>query len=363
MNKYTKLIYAAMVLALSGCAGKEAANTEAHRQAYEIPAGMLPSLVIDTVHTADIIATMKFNGIVDYNTDKVENIFPLVSGTIDDIRVKPGDHVVPGQVLGIIRSVEVANYNAALITAQTNESLAATMLARQKDMAKSGLASQLDVTSAEVAYKQATAARVAAEKVMKINGNNLGGVYEIKAPVEGYVVQKNVTNGMALRPDNGTNMFTIADLNEVWVQANVYEANINTVHEGDSATISTLTDPDKKYTGRVDRLMNVLDPANRVMKMRVILPNKDHALKPQMFATITIKNDLKTPALSVPSQALIFDHSQYYVVVYKGPKDVKIRTVTLISNNGERAYIKDGLEEGERVIGSQALLIYSALNS
>ncbi len=82
-----------------------------------------------------------------------------------------------------------------------------------------------------------------------------------------------------------------------------------------------------------------------------------------MFATVTVNNDLQQQAMSVPNNALIFDNSQYYVLVFKNQKDVQIRAVEVLSANGTTTYIKSGLQPGEMVVGSQAILIYGALNS
>jgi cobalt-zinc-cadmium efflux system membrane fusion protein len=322
---------------------------------------MLKDTVIDTVSMSTVTNSAKFNAIIDFNTDRVANIFPLISGNVQDVTVKQGDFVTKGQILGTIRSGEIAGYSAALITAENN--LNEAVLRRTEELAQSGLASQIDVTTAKVGFEQARAALTAAQRVMKINGDDSKGEYKIKSPVDGFVVQKTITNGMAIRTDNGNSMFTISDLKDVWVQANVYEANINKVHEGDEVYVTTLTNPDKIYRGVVDRLMNTLDPTNRVMKMRVVLPNPGYELKPQMFANVTVNSATNQQAITVPESALVFDHSQYYVVVYNGPKDVKIRSVNVLSINGSKAYIKSGISLGERVIASQTILIYAALNS
>ena len=356
------IAYSCIALGLASCTSKDTAESNV-RTPYEIPPDVLKNIVIDTVKMGNITSSIKFNGIVDFNTDKVANIFPLVSGNVHNILVKQGDYVKAGQVLGIIKSAEVAGYNATLINAESNVQLNKTLLSRQEDMLKSGLASQIDVTTAKVNYEQALAAKTAAEKVLSINGNNKQGEYQIKSPIDGFVVQKNVTNGMSLRTDNGNALFTISDLKDVWVQANVYEASINKVHEGDEVDVTTLTDPDRIYKGKIGKLMNTLDPANRVMKMRVELPNPDYTLKPQMFASVTVNNDLNKQAISIPNSALIFDHSQYYVLIYNGPKDVQIRSVEVLSTNGNKAFIKSGIVPGDRVVASQTILIYAALNS
>jgi len=350
-------------LLFSSCGSKEAASGDDSRTAYEIPDTLLKTLKIDTVKMANITNSIKFNGVVDFDPDKVSNIFPLISGNVQNVTAQLGDYVHAGQVLGTVKSSEIANYNATLTSAESNVKLTASLLARQEDMAKSGLASQVDVTTAKANYEQAVAAKTAAQKILSINGNNMNGEYQIKAPIEGFIVQKNVTNGMSIRADNSTSLFTISDLKEVWVQANVYEANINNVHEGDEVDVSTITYPDKVFKGKINKLMNVLDPTNRVMKMRVVLDNPGYLLKPQMFATATVNNGLATQAISVPLSALIFDHSQYYVLVYHNQKDVQIRSVELVSTNNNTAYIKSGIATGEQVIASQAILIYGALNN
>ncbi len=333
------------------------------RQAYVMPNSVLHTLVIDTVKTAPVTEAIKFNGIVDFNTDKTVNVFPLVTGNVQDITVMPGDHVHAGQALGVVKSAEVANYNSALINAESNVRLTAKLLDQQKELFKSGLASQVDITGAEVNYEQAVASKIAAQKVLSINGDNKNGEYVIKAPIDGFIVQKNVTNGMAIRSDNSAGLFTISDLKDVWIQANVYEENIGKVHEGQEADVTTISYPNQVFKGRVNKLLNILDPTSKVMKMRIVLDNPGYLLKPQMFATIAINNSQGKQAVAISSSDLIFDHSQYYVIIVTGKKDVQIRPVEIISINGQTAYIKSGVNPGERLVGSQALLIYGSLNS
>jgi cobalt-zinc-cadmium efflux system membrane fusion protein len=333
------------------------------RQPYVVPDSLMKTLLIDTVKTSNLTYSIKFNGMVDFNTDKVVNVFPLITGNVQDIKVLPGDYVKTGQVLGVMKSAEVANYNAALINAEASERLTKKQFDQQKELFKSGLASQVDITSAEVNYQQAVGARTAASKILSINGNNRNGEYLIKSPINGFIVQKNVTNGMAIRTDNSSAMFNISDLQNVWVQANVYEENIGKVHEGDPVDVTTISYPDKIFKGKINKLMNVLDPTSKVMKMRVVLDNPGYLLKPQMFATVMVNTTEHKQATSISSSALIFDHSQYYVIVLKGKKAMQIRPVEVININGNTAYIKEGIQPGEHLISSNALLIYGSLNS
>jgi membrane fusion protein, heavy metal efflux system len=359
-NSINSVVIGCILSSLISCSTKQ---TEEVRQPYVVPDSLFKTLSIDTVKRSAVTDAIKFNGIVDFNTDKVVNVFPLVSGNVVDVHVMPGDYVHAGEALGVVKSAEIANYNSALINAEANVRLTARQLDQQKDMYKSGLASQVDITNAEVNYQQAVAAKIAAEKVLNINGDNKDGLFNIKSPIDGFIVQKNLNNGMSIRTDNSAALFTISDLKNVWVQANVYEENIGKVREGDNAEVTTISYPDKIFKGKVDKLMNVLDPTNKVMKMRVVLNNPGYILKPEMFATVTIYNKENKQAISIAKSDLVFDHSQYYVIIVTGKKGVQIRPVELIGINGETAYIKSGVNPGERVISSQALLIYGSLNS
>jgi cobalt-zinc-cadmium efflux system membrane fusion protein len=339
-----------------------AAEDDETKADNHISDSLFHTLKIDTARVQPVTDAIKFNGMVDYDAEKQVTVFPLVTGNLSGVKVAPGDHVRAGQVLGTIKSAEIANYNSALITAQSNVQQTLRLLTQQKDLYKSGLASEVDVTSAQSAYDQAVAAKVAAQKVLAINGDNKNGEFEVKSPIDGFIVQMNVASGTTIRSDNNAGLFTISDLKDVWVQANVYEQNIGQVHQGDPVKVTTVAYPDKVFSGKVDKLMDVLDPTTKTMKMRVVLQNPDYLLKPQMFVTVALEDKESKTAVAVAAKALIFDNSQYYVLIVTGEKNVQIRPVEILNNNGVNAYIKSGLQSGDRIVASNALLIYGTLN-
>jgi len=360
------LIASSVILfcALQGCQSKQdPAAAASDKDKYVLPDSLLKTISIDSVGYSKVVNAITLTGKVDFNEDNVSKIYPMVSGNIQDIKVMLGDYVQKGQTLAILRSSEMAGYSNDLITAQTNVAVAKKNLEATKDMYKSGLASARDSLSAEASYDQAKASLEKAQRVLQINGGSVNGEYAIKAPISGFVVEKLATNNMAIRSDNNNNLFTISDLKNVWVIANVYESSISLINTGDSVNVSTLSYPGKEFRGRVDKIMNVLDPTNKVMKVRIVLNNPGYLLKPEMFANVMLNNTENKKLLTVPSSALIFDHSQYYVLVYKSPSDITIRPVQVSGAVGDKTYITDGLSQGEKVISSQALLIYQELNS
>jgi membrane fusion protein, heavy metal efflux system len=338
-------------------------RTTAEKDKYVIPDTVMRTLNIDTVTTSQLVNAITLTGKVGSNEDNVVPVNSMVSGNVQDVKVMLGDYVSAGQVLAVVRSSEMAGFGNDLINAESNLRIAQTNLMKTKDMYKSGLASMTDSLNAEVAVQQANGELRRVNQVLKINGGNTQGDFIVKSPISGFVVQKAATNNMTIRGDNNASLFTISDLKNVWIQANVYESNISMIHQGENVDVTTLAYPGKVFKGKIDKVMNVLDPTSKVMKVRVVLPNPDYALKPEMYASITVADKENKQCLSVPAQALIFDHSQYYVLVFNSKSDVKITPVQIINTVGNRTYIASGVNNGDRVISSQAILIYDALNS
>ncbi|MFC4232397.1 efflux RND transporter periplasmic adaptor subunit [Parasediminibacterium paludis] len=338
-------------------------NVIAEKEKYIIPDSLQKSMRIDTVSKCPLLNALTLTGSVDFDQDHQVNIYPLVSGNIQDVKVQIGDYVTAGQTLAIIKSSEMAGYSNNLIVAETNLTATKKQLDAAKDLFASGLSSQLEVTAAQANYDQAVAQLQLVKRVLKINGNNTQGDYVVKAPISGFIVQKNITNNTAIRADNGNSIFAISDLKNVWIQANVYESNIGNVHLGDEVNITTLSYPGKIFKGKVDKILNVLDPTNKVMKVRIVLPNTDYSLKPQMFTSVTVLSKENQQAICIPSSALIFDHSQYYVLKYQGKGVADITPVQVLSTLGDKTYLLGGVKEGDIIIASQAILFYDALNN
>ena len=99
------------------------------------------------------------------------------------------------------------------------------------------------------------------------------------------------------------------------------------------------------------------------MSVRVVLPNPGYLLKPEMFASVTISSKTNQQSLCIPSSALIFDNSQYYVLVVGDKNRVQMHKISVINSVGNQTYVSSGVAEGDKILASQALLIYAQLNS
>jgi len=229
-----------------------------------------------------------------------------------------------------------------------------------EDLYKDNLATQRDLTTARLDHNKALSELNRAKQVSAITGG-INATYTLSAPINGTIIEKNITNNSEVRQDNSASLFTVADLANVWIIANVYESDINKVKIGDDVIVKTLSAPDKNYHGRIDKIYDVLDPASRTMKVRISMNNLNAELKPEMFATVTVKGKPEGRMLSIPSKAVVMDNSKHYVVVKKD-KQLSIRPIVIQKRIGETTFIT-GLQEGEQVVTNSQVFLYEALNS
>jgi membrane fusion protein, heavy metal efflux system len=206
--------------------------------------------------------------------------------------------------------------------------------------------------------------------VLKIYGGEggatdpAGSAYRIKAPISGFIVEKNVNTGMELRADDAENLFTISDLKDVWATANVYETDIAKIKQGDDAEITTLSYPDKKFSGKVERISNILNPETNVMSVKIRLKNPDYTLKPGMYANISILFPSSEKKLVIPSNSVLFDDGKNYVVLFKKQCDVSMQTVIVYKQVNDKTYVENGsLHEGDLVISQNGLFVFTALKN
>ena len=129
------------------------------------------------------------------------------------------------------------------------------------------------------------------------------------------------------------------------------------------AQVSTLSYPDKVFDGKIDKIFKIIDPETNAMQARVVLDNRNGLLIPDSKATIKVNSSENVSALTVPSEAVIFDDNRSFVVIYKSRTDIKVREIKVLKQAGHITYVSEGLSEGEQVITNNQLLIYRSLNS
>ena len=351
-----------MLFTLVSC--KETMPVEQKEQRVCVSDSMQQMIALDTAKVANITDELSLSGEVSFDADKVIKVYPFSSGQVLEAKAGLGDKVTKGQVLAVIKSADIAGNYSDLKSAGSDIAIAKREWENTKLLYEKGISSERELTIAKENYEKALTAGNKMNDMIKINGGghtNANGSYVITAPASGYIVEKNITAGSFIRNDNTNSLFTISDLSNVWIWANVFEADIPKVKEGYEAKITTLAYPDKVFTARIDKISEVLDPQNKVMRVRINLPNDHYLLKPEMFTNVIITNRETNKAVSIPSEAVVFDNSRKFVVRYHDKCNLEIKEVALLKSVGKTTYVQSGLSIGDVVVSKNQLLLYRAL--
>lgn len=347
---------------LAAC--KEQKEQKATVQKFSLSDSMQHLISIDTVSFCGISDELSLSGEVSFNENNMVKIFPRSSGQVIASKVSLGDKVSKGQVLAIVRSADVAGNYSDLSSAKADVAIAKRQMDNAEALYKNGISSEREYTEAKQTYEKTLAGKEKVQATININGGGhttAGGEYIVSSPIDGYVVEKKITTGAFIRPDMGDNLFTISDLKNVWIYANVYETDIAKVQEGYEVKVIPAAYPDKVYTGKIDKVGQVLDPQSKAMRVRVILDNKDLLLKPDMFTKVIVSNEQKAKAICIPTAALVSQDDKNYVVVYKDKNNISVVEVNVLKTVNDRTYLTAGVQPGTKLITRYQNLIFNQL--
>jgi cobalt-zinc-cadmium efflux system membrane fusion protein len=359
--RLTPLVLLPLGLGLSSCSEEEQPITPQADTQGGLSAATLAQVKTDSVRLTPIRVDLHLEGRVVPNADRTTAVFPLVGGVIEKVPVALGDRVERGQVLAIIRSTHIAELAQQRTEAEVNLNTAQQRLTVANDMHASNMASAQELALARAALKKAQDELTRLRRQTEVYGPE-GGRYVLRAPQAGIITEKKATEGMQFSPEQVGNLFTLADLSDVWILADVFQSDIEKVRTGLPVEVRTLSYPDQVFAGKVDRVFNMLNPESKTMQVRVRLPNPDHQFKPGMYARLHLQNTTPEQLPTVPSTSLVFANGQRYALVLKKGKTVETRPVAVQHTSGGLSYLRSGLEPGEQVISSNPLLLYKELN-
>ena len=355
----TYFFFALLLLGLLACGKKSAPETAAQKT------DEATIYKTDTVRFANVESELVLNGEVAFDESSVVRVFPLVSGNVESVKTQLGVYVQQGQELAVIKSADVTGYVKDYEVDKADLDLARKNLQNAESLYKSGFSSETDYLTAKKEYEKAEQEVSRSREVLRIYGGATKTdqpYFVVKAPISGYIVDKNVNAGQELRPDNAEAMFVISNLKKVWILANVYETDIAAIKPGQAVDVKTLSYPDRTFAGTISNISNVLDADSRVMKVRVEMSNPDGLLKPDMFATVHLHLAQAEKMLAVPLKAVVFDNDEYFVIVLHNGKYEK-HPVEVLKNTSRNAFLKGDLKPGDRVVTEGSLLLYNELSS
>ena len=385
---YRRMIYALSILPLliavlcGGCKRAAAPSNPASPSATTATSEAASHAIeTETVALQPLAGVIPATGKVLVSENRIAVIGPVHEGRIVSLYAGQGSKVKKGQKLAELESADIdeaeadylkalADYDNARRTSVAEVKLAQATYDRTKMLYEKTITPgknldtaehDLEVAKASAASSVAgtKAALTAARRRLLILGlkesaidalvskPDLAAVFALTSPIDGIVIERNATIGATVGAD--ASLFKIIDISRVWIDANVFEKDLERVKLGQEVKVTVPAFPGSSFSGRVILVNSVLDPETRTIKVRTEVPNPDGRLKPDMFANVEIITDVRRNAVSIPQSAVLNDAGKAIVFVADG-SGYKKRVVTVGIQSNDRVEIIDGLVTGDKVV-------------
>ena len=360
-----------------GAAGHEE-HTESASDIVELQPEMLDRVTIRTVPVERrlLLPELVTTGRVGFDENRLAHVAPRISGRVDEVRADLGDDVVAGQVLAVLDSIELGMAQADYLEARAREELARRNLEREEGLRAENISSEKDLLAARAAHEEATARLRAARETLQLYGlseaeidalrfdGGLTSLLAVRAPTRGRVVEKHVTTGELVSPQAA--IFTIADLDTMWIWIDIYERDLRHVHHDDLVDVTVDAYPDETFSGKVAYVSDAVDIDTRTVRARIDVRNAGRKLRAGMFARVRITDphakreaEHAEPVLVVPRSAVQRDDDDAILFVREERTIFERRRIALGPVSGGLVAVLSGVEEGEQVVVDGAFLLKS----
>jgi cobalt-zinc-cadmium efflux system membrane fusion protein len=369
-------------LFLAACSRRDEPELEAegHHEdelvAMDLEAQKHVGLQTAPAQTRQLTEYLQVTGTVQPMDSRVAQVRPLARGRLQQVFVRVGDRVTAGKILAMMDNIEATEFAAQLAGARAElQRLKAQLSAvsrqveRNRRLVELGAVPQKD-------YEFSIAEQKSVEETIRAQESTVAGLttqlerFGIKDPLPGQVVLTAVTapfpgvvTKVEAAPGQVTSaedqLFSVADLSHVWVQAEVYEKDLGRVQLGQNAIVRVDTYPDEQFAGTVTYISDVLDPQTRTARVRCEVPNPGIRLKVDMFATVHVPTKYNRAVIAVPAAAIQQVEQSAVVFVRKASTTFEARQVQPGNRVSGLVEIVSGLAEGEPVVVTGAFHLKS----
>ena len=331
-------------------------------------------IAVEAVQDRPVGGIIRAAGRVTFDDLRVAHVFSPVTGRITKILAQPGERVKKEQALCVLQSPDLGSAVSDLAKAQATLLTAEKDWRRQRELYEVHAASQRDYENAETAYRNAKAEMERAQRKARLlrsaGGDQVTQEFVLRAPIDGQVIMRGANPGLEIQGQYSggatVELFTIGELDQVWVLADVFEMDLPRVKLGAEVTVNVLAYPTDSFTGHVEWISAALDPISRTAKVRCSIKNSDSKLRPEMFGTaaIAVEPDSK---LAVKRSAVLLMGEQPVVFAQVGTSaDGRLRfqrrpVAAEEITGGDYLPLKAGLERGDQIVVSGGVLLLGML--
>ena len=320
------------------------------------------NIEILTSGPAHIKSTLQLIGHISFNEDRVVYVVPRLAGVVESVGANAGDSVRKGHVLAVISSQALADLRSELLAAQKRLSLARTTFEREKSLWEEKISAEQDYLQARNVMQEAEIiVQSLKQKLASLGGsltNNSNLTrYEIRAPIDGIVMQKQISVGQVLKED--ANIFVVADLSTVWAVLTIYSKDLNTVKIGQKAIVKA-SSFDFQSSGSVEHLGALLGEQTRTAEAHIILSNPKGIWRPGLPVNIELVADEVEVPIAVSADAIQTVRDWTAVFVRYG-SFFEAHPLKLGRSDGKFIEVVKGLSAGERYAAKNSFLIKADL--
>jgi membrane fusion protein, heavy metal efflux system len=332
-------------------------------QQLRFPAGHPQLALLGTAEakTAESI-TIELPARLVWNEERTQRIYPAFAGRVLTLNADIGQSVNAGQVLATLASPEFGAAQADTAKAMADAQVAERALARHQTLFEADVISrkELDSTEADALRARAELARAQARTRMYGSAQNVNQQLGLAATVKGVVVERNLSAGQEVRPDQGgpgnPALFVVSDPSVLWVQIDAREADIASLQPGTQISLTLPNYPDQSFEAKIAATGDFIDSNTRAIKVRAVVDNAKRLLKAEMLGTARIQRKLAAGVL-VPASAVQLRGTEHWAYVQTEAGVYEPRRVKLGYEGIKEVLIVEGVQAGEQVVKDNGLLL------
>jgi cobalt-zinc-cadmium efflux system membrane fusion protein len=311
------------------------------------------NLKVQTVHTQTVANVLELPGRVEADPAHLVHVYAPLSGRLMNLSITPGQEVAKGQTIAMLQSGDVAQARADFDKARIETIRADRALDRGKLLLAHEVMSQADFqelsATASAAHAEEERAR---QRIHELGFSESGtsDITAIAAPIAGTVLDIGTASGEMQRSlETASGIATVANLDTVWVTGDLFDRDLGSVRLHQPVDVLLQAYPGEVFHTTVANIGDSLDPATHTVKLRVVLPNPGHRLKPSMFATLRVAQPSASVVL-VPSAAVLHEGDSTEIYTQDSSGRYAAREVKTGATRGNQIEIASGLRDGDRVV-------------
>ncbi len=297
---------------------------------------------------------------------RVVRVFAPVAGRVIEMKVHPGDHVRQGDALAVVESSDLASARADYQKAKVAADKAARALERATILYENQVLPEKDYfeAKADAETSRSDLKRSADNlRILGVDPDEAGSVITVRAPRAGAILDVGAAPGeLSKSVDSPAPLCTVANLDAVWVVGDVYEKDLANLPADGSVEVSVSAYPGETWHGRIASLSDTIDPNTRTLKVRVTLPNANHRLKPEMFASIRVLRPAADRVV-IPPSAVLRDGPVSSVLVRQPTGRYERRSIVIGQITDGGIEVTKGLQPGDVIVVEGAALLRGGASS